>query len=204
MVAYRANLGSAGTYHNVPAVTAFPDMNPGSVEHLLVFDVLKQLPVAFLVMLFNGSHTAELFGQFGKAFLFGFPGHAFVHVSPLVVFTLGGFQKIFLHAADTTQSLEPQLSVLLFILSGFQEEGGNLLVAGLLGYGGEIGLLVPGHGLSGKGFLEILFGFGAGILVFRKSFHNAFLLALRADVRSLVSFADVTADLAFEFHRDLL
>ena len=60
---------------------------------------------------------------------------------------------------------EPQLGVFLLVLSGLQEEGGNLLVAVLLGHGGVIGVFVAGHRLTGKGGLKVLLSVGAGVFV---------------------------------------
>ena len=61
--------------------------------------------------------------------------------------------------------LEPQLGVLLLVFGCLQEEGGNLLIAVLLGHGGVVGVLIAGHRLAGEGGFEILLSACASILI---------------------------------------
>ncbi len=86
-----------------------------------------------------------------EAFFVSFTGHTVVHIRPLGVLTLGGMEQVLGGIAQLTQSLEPQLGVFLLIFSGVQEQRSDLLIAGLLGDGGEVGVLVPGLTLTGKG-----------------------------------------------------
>ena len=74
-------------------------------------------------------------------------------------------QQVLLGAAQLIELLEPELGMLLLVLGGLQEERGDLLVAGLLGDGREVGVLVSCLALAGKGLPEVLLGFGACILV---------------------------------------
>jgi len=53
--------------------------------------------------------------------------------------------------------------VLFFIIGGFQEQGGNLLKALLLGFGGEIAVLVPGLGFPGESGLQVFLCLCSGI-----------------------------------------
>ena len=152
MLADRANLGSLGANDQVAAVTALPHSNAALLKDGHGLHVAQQLAVALLVGLLNGSNATELLGQLMEAFLVGLTGHAVVHIGPLGVLALGGVEQVLGGIAQLAQSLEPQLGVFLLVLSGVQEQRGDLLVAGLLGDGGEVGVLVPGLTLTGKGF----------------------------------------------------
>ena len=74
-------------------------------------------------------------------------------------------EQIFLGGAQLAQLLEPELCMLLLVLSGGQEQCGNLLVAGLFGHGSKIGVFVSCLGFAGKGLPQILLGFGACVLI---------------------------------------
>ena len=49
----------------------------------------------------------------------------------------------------------------LFLLGGFKEDRGDLLVALFLGNRGEVGVLIARLGFAGKGGLEVFLGGGA-------------------------------------------
>ena len=55
-----ANVGGFGTYDDVSAVAAFPDLDFALFEHLGGFHVLEEGAVAFFVRLFDGSNHAKL------------------------------------------------------------------------------------------------------------------------------------------------
>ena len=74
-------------------------------------------------------------------------------------------QQVVRGRAELAELLEPQLGVLLFVLGGLEEERGDLLVALLLGGGGEVGVFVARLGLARKGLPQVLFGLGAGVFV---------------------------------------
>ena len=132
---------------------------------------MQQGTVALLVVLLDGSHQTEPLGQLVEAFLVGGLGEAVVHIRPFVVFALSGGAEVFGGVADTVQFLEPELGVFLFVFGGFQEQRRNLLVALLLGLGGEVGVLVAGLGLAGKGSHQVFFGLGSCVFRF---FHGQF------------------------------
>lgn len=104
-----------------------------------------------------------MLGDFDEAFIAGFGGHAGVHVGPFKVFAVGGVFEVGCGAGDfaVVEVFEPDFGVFLFVSSGFFEDLGDLDVAVLLGLGGVKGVFVAGHGLPGKGFEEVLFGFGS-------------------------------------------
>ena len=81
------------------------------------------------MVLFNGGYQAETLGQRMETFLIGCFGKAVVHIRPLVVLTLSGGEKIFGSVANAVQLFEPQLGVFLLIISGFEEQRRDLLVA---------------------------------------------------------------------------
>ena len=175
VLADRADLRGLGAHDQVAAVAALPQGDAALFKDGLGLHVLQKCTVALLVGLFDGGNPPELGSQGGKALFLGFLCHPVMHIRPLVVLTLGGMEQVLLHRAQLTQSLEPQLGVLLLVLGGLQEQSGDLLVAGLLGYRGEVGVLIPGLGLPGKGFPQILLGFGRGVGVFLLIFHGKFL-----------------------------
>jgi len=118
------------------------------------------------MVLFNGGYQAETLGQLMETFLIGGFGKAVVHIRPLVVLALSGGEKIFGSVANAVQLFEPQLGVFLLIISGFEEQRRDLLVAFLLGLRCKIGVLVACLGLTGKGGHQIFFGLGACVLRF--------------------------------------
>ena len=64
-----------------------------------------------------------------ETFLIGCFGKAVVHIRPLVVLALSGGEKVFGGVANAVQLFEPQLGVFLLIISGFEEQCRDLLVA---------------------------------------------------------------------------
>ena len=137
MLADRADLRSLGSYYDMSAVTTLPDGNAALLKYLHSLDVAQQLAVALLVHLLNGSYATELFSQIMESFLVSLTGHAVIHIRPLGILALSGMEQVLGSIAQLAQSLEPQLGVFLLVLSGVEEQCGDLLVAGLLGDGGE-------------------------------------------------------------------
>ena len=201
MVAYGADFGSLGAHYQVAAVAAFPQGDTGLLKDGLGLDVVQQGAVALLVGLLDGGNTAELLGQSMEALFFGVLSHAVIHIGPLVVLALSGVQQVLGGVAQLAQSLEPQLGVLL--LCGLQEQRGDLLIAGLLGNGGEVGVLVPGLGFACESLPQVLLGLGAGVGVlggFDLHKRACGLLADGADVAfGQRAFMHITADAAFPF-----
>ena len=126
VVADGADLGSLGADDDMAAVAAFPHLDFALGKDLFGLDVMQQGAVTLFVMLLDGGHATKLGGQLGEALGLGGAGKAFVHVRPLIVLTCGGSGQILGGGADAVQLLEPQLGVLLLVLGGLQEEGGNL------------------------------------------------------------------------------
>ena len=165
MIAGGADLGSGGANHDVATVAAFPNLDLALLEDLSSLHILQQGAVALLVVLLNGSHQTELSSQFVEALCFGSLGKAVVHIRPLVVLALSGMEQILGGVADAAQLLEPHLGMLLLVVSGLQEQRGDLLVTFLLGLGSKVGILISGHGFAGKGSLQVLLGLGTCVLV---------------------------------------
>ena len=76
------------------------------------------------------------------------------------------------------QLLKPHLGVFLLIVRGLQEQGRNLLVAVLLGFGCKVGVLVSGLGLPCESSFQVLFGLSACVFVC----HNVFLLKINFEL----------------------
>ena len=107
---------------NMSAVGALPNGFGLALEHLARFNVGQQLTVTLLVLLFDSGDAVEKLRNIIEALLARFLGELSVHIGPLVIFSLGSRQKIFLRRADTVvQKLEPDFSVLLFVVCGFLE-----------------------------------------------------------------------------------
>ena len=169
MVAHRADIRSLGPDDNVTAVAAFPDFDTALLEDRLLFDVLQKLAIALLMGFLDRANTAEFLCQLGEALFLGFFGHALVHVGPLEIFTLCRVQKVLFRGTQLIQFLEPELGMLFLVVCRLQEQGCDLLIARLLCDGSKIRILVSGLALAGKGFPEVLLGFGSCILVCKKS-----------------------------------
>ena len=170
MVAGGTNGGSLGTYHDVAAVSALPNLDLALGKDLCHFHIVKQRSVALLVVLLNGRHQAEFGRQLREALLLGSLGKALIHISPLVVLALGSGEQILGGRANALQLLEPHLGVLFFIVGGFQKQRCDLLVALLLCGGSKKGILVSGLGFAGEGLQQILLGLCACILAHDESF----------------------------------
>ena len=165
MVADRADVRCLGPDDQVTAVAALPDLYAALFKDGLLLDVLQQFAVALFMRLLDGGDTAEFLRELREAFLFGFLRHALVHVGPLKVLALCRVQQVLLGAAELIELLEPELGMLLLVLGGLQEERGDLLVAGLLGDGCEVGVLVSCLALASNGLPDVLLGFCACIPV---------------------------------------
>ena len=114
---------------DVTAVAALPHLDLALGKDLRCLNIVQQGAVSLLVVLFNGGDQAETLGQRMETFLIGCFGKAVVHIRPLVVLTLSGGEKIFGSVANAVQLFEPQLGVFLLIISGFEEQCRDLLVA---------------------------------------------------------------------------
>ena len=132
MLADRADLRCLRAYYQMATVAALPHGDTALFKDLHGLNILKQGTVAFLMCFFDGGNAAELLSQLMEAFFVSFTGHTVVHIRPLGVLTLGGMEQVLGGIAQLTQSLEPQLGVFLLVLSGVQEQRGDLLVACLL------------------------------------------------------------------------
>ena len=130
--------------NNVSAVTAFPDFDTAFFEYFGCFHIPEKSPVAFLMVLFNCSDPAEFGSEFRKSFSLCGPRKALVHIRPFIVFAVSGFSEILGSAADSVEFLQPQLGMLLLIVSCFEKQRGNLLEAVFFGPGSEIGVFVSG------------------------------------------------------------
>ena len=198
------HLRGGSAHYNVTAVAALPHLDLALFKDLSRLHIVQQGTIALLVALLDGGYQTELGGKLREPLLFGGFGKAVVHIGPLVVFTLSGVEQVLGSASHTMQFLKPQLCMGLLVLGGLQEQLCNLLIALVLSHGGEIGVLVPGLGLSGKGRFQILLGLGAGVLVrtLDGSFLDQFkggggLLADGAELRGAVAFVNIAADFTF-------
>ena len=110
------------------------------------------------MLLLDGGNAAHLGGELGEALLLGGLGKTGVHIRPLVVFALGGELEVLSCGADlaAVHSLVPELGMLLLVCGSFGEEGGDLLIAVLLGLRGVEFVFHAGLGFAGERCLKIL------------------------------------------------
>ena len=110
------------------------------------------------MLLLNGGHAAHLGRYLLKALFLGGLGEAGIHVRPLVVLALGSHFEILSGGADlaAVHGLIPELGVLLLVCGGLGEEGGDLLIAVLLGLRGVEFVFHAGLGFAGECCLKIL------------------------------------------------
>ena len=89
MVAGGADFRCLFADNDVAAVSAFPNFNRTLGKHLCCLHIMKQCPIALLMMLFNGRNQTESGGQLREALLLGGFGKTLVHIRPFVIFALG-------------------------------------------------------------------------------------------------------------------
>ena len=94
MVANGAFLRRAFVVRDVPAVAANPNGLFLLFENGPIFDIFKQLEVAFFMFFFNIAHHLKKSPYIFKAFLTRLGRHTFVHLRPLFVLTGRGGLKI--------------------------------------------------------------------------------------------------------------
>ena len=147
VVANWANLWSLLAYYDVTAVRALPDAIAITRENYLVLNVLQELAITLLVVLLNLSYHLELSGNLVEALLTSLFSHAFVHLCPLAMLTLGSSQKVLFCTLDGTalQVLEPQLSVLLLVGSSLLEDVSYLNITILLSLACEVCIFITSH-----------------------------------------------------------
>ena len=165
MGAHGADCRSLGANHDMSAVAALPDLYLAALKDLGSLHVVQQCTVALLMGLFNGGHASELLRQLVEALLVGLSGHALIHIRPLKVLAFCSVEQVLSGIAQLTQLLEPELGVLLLIVSRLLEQLGYLLKAALLGSRGKIGVFISRLGFAGKSLPKIFLGLGACIFV---------------------------------------
>ena len=157
MRACRADLRRFRAHNNVSAIAAFPDLDLALGKNLGGFHVVKQRTVALLMVFFDRGDKAEFVRELMEALLIGGLGKTVVHVRPLVILALGGVKEVLRRIADAVELFKPELCMLLFVVGGFQEERGDLLVAFLLCFAYKERILVAGFRFAGEGggFLRV-------------------------------------------------
>ena len=95
------------------------------------------------MMFLDSADHGKLSCDLDKALFLRLFRHAGIHIRPLGILALGSMEQVLGGIAQLAQSLEPQLCVLFFVFRSLEEQGGNLLVARLLGNRGKVGVLIP-------------------------------------------------------------
>ena len=147
------------------AVSALPDDYAALLEDLLRLDVVKQLAIAFLMCLLNCRYPSELLRQLVEPFLIGILCHAVIHVRPLVILALSCRSQVLSCVTEKSKMLEPQLRMLLLVVSGLLEQCRNLLIACLLCDRSKVCILVSRHGFASQRFLKVLLCLGACVRI---------------------------------------
>src|SRR5574344_707780 len=142
MRTYRADIRCFGSYNDVSAVAALPDLDLALLEYRSCLDVGKKCSVSLFVMLLDSSDKSELGSKISKALSFRCLRKAFVHICPLIVLAVSCLTQIGLCVANSAELLEPHLGVLFLVVSGLEENSRDLLIAFLLGYRRKVCILV--------------------------------------------------------------
>ena len=137
MLADRTDFRRFLTDDNVSAVDAFPDDIAVLGEYAVALDVGEKLAVAFLVSLFNGTNSLEQCSDLREALFLCLPCKFLIHIRPLVILAGSSIAQVLCRFRHTAvEQLEPDLCVLLFIVSGFLKELSDLDIAVFFCLGG--------------------------------------------------------------------
>jgi len=161
MCASRADFRRFRAFVDVATISANPSYRLGAFEYQSLRDILRQSKVSLFVPFLSDRYVSKDSRDLSKAlFVRGFC-KARIHLSMFVILTCGGGLEVLkcvtddagrkrgrnLHLA-TLEKFELTLGVLLLLVSGLFEDGGNLLVA----------LTVSRLGLAGKRSQQIPLG----------------------------------------------
>ena len=160
MLAYRAELGSLLSDHDVTAVGALPDRIFLAGEYNALGDILKELPVTLFMSFLDRAHALEKECNLVESFFPGSLCEAVIHVGPLEVLAVGGIQEILLgrRHLSAVQELEPYLRVFLLVLGSLFEQLAYLDITILGSLRGIIEVLGVCLALARERGTEVLFG----------------------------------------------
>ena len=152
MSADRANLRRFFGFYDMTAVGADPNGLFAAFEHGAVFYLLEEGLIAFFMMLFNGTDSAEFEGQFRETFLICRFSKFLIHIGPFIVFASSSIFEVRYRIRNGTamKGLEPDLCMFFFVVGRFFEESFNLFVACFFCYAGIISVLIAGLGFTRK------------------------------------------------------
>ena len=131
MFADWANFWSGFARVNIATVATFPNCNAILLENDAFVEIGKKLEIAFLMFFFDFADFFEQGGDFFEAFFASFFGELGIHVGVFVVFAISSGLEVgggVVYAA-TMQKLVPNFGMLFFVVTGFLEDGRDLLVA---------------------------------------------------------------------------
>ena len=118
------------------------------------------------MLLFYLCDKAKLLCELRKTFILRCCCKLYIHIRPLIVFSLGGSIKIPFCPAKFAEFPEPEFGVSLLIFRRFQKQGGNLFKTLFFCDRSKETVLVSGLRLPGKCFPKVLLGLCSCILVF--------------------------------------
>ena len=150
---------------DMPAISAFPDLDLALFKHLRGFDILQKRAVALLVVFFDCGDEAETMRELRKALLLGGFCKAFIHIRPFVILAFGGAFEVFGGIADALKLLKPELGMFLFVFCGFQKQRGDLFKALLFCGRREKSILIARFGFAGECCQQVLFRLCACVFV---------------------------------------
>ena len=159
MSADRANLRRFFGFYDMTAVGADPNGLFAAFEHGAVFYLLEEGLIAFFMMLFNGTDSAEFEGQFRETFLICRFSKFLIHIGPFIVFASSSIFEVRYRIRNGTamKGLEPDLCMFFFVLGGFQKVCSDLFVAFFLSHTCIISILIVSLGFTSKSSLKIFF-----------------------------------------------
>ena len=119
VVAYGAYCRCGSADDDMSAVAAFPYCYAALLKYCLFLNVFEERSVAFFMSLFDSSNTSELFCEVVETLFVGFFSHTVVHIGPLEILALCCAFEVIFGRAEFAESLEPHLSVFLFVVGCF-------------------------------------------------------------------------------------
>ena len=111
------NLRRFRTNNNVSAVPALPNLNFALLKYLLHLYIIQKRAIPLLVVLLNSAHCPELSRKLRESFRFRSLGEILIHLCPFVILAFSRRKQIVRRSPNTVQLLEPNLRVLLLIIS---------------------------------------------------------------------------------------
>ncbi len=145
----------------MPTVQTNPFLLGRSLEDTVFFNVLQKFFIAGFVSLLNSGNSPENFSNLSEAFSLCSLGKFVIHISPLVVLTLGSPFQAVLCGTHSVNQFKPNLGMLFLVGCRFGENTPNLLISLFFGNAGKPVILISCHALACNSIPEVFLGLSA-------------------------------------------